>query len=96
MSQALRRNLARQAVVLVPAHVIELDEAHAALGQPAGQQAVGGVGAGLARIGAVQLEGGRRLLREVGQLRHGRLHAVRHLVLRDARGDLRVAELLAG
>ena len=28
--------------VLVPAAVEELDEAHAALGQPAGQQAVGG------------------------------------------------------
>ena len=34
----------------------------------------------------------RRLLREVGQLGHARLHAVGHLVLRDARGDLRVAE----
>ena len=61
--------LARQAFVLVPAHVIELDEAHAALGQAARQQAVGGVGAGLARIGAVEVEGGCRFLREVGQLR---------------------------
>ena len=42
--------------MLVPAAVEELDEAHAALGQPAGEQAVGGEGAGLAGVGAVQLE----------------------------------------
>ena len=47
----------RQVAVLVPAAVVELDEAHAALGQPPRQQAVGGEGAGLARVGAVQLEG---------------------------------------
>ena len=36
----------------------------------------------------------RRLVREVGQLRHRGLHPVRHLVLRDARCDLRIAELV--
>ena len=42
--------------MLVPAAVEELDEPHAALGQPPGQQAVGGEGPGLASLGAVQLE----------------------------------------
>ena len=50
----------RQIAVLVPAAMEELDEAHAALGQAARQNAVGGVGARLARIRAVQFEGGRR------------------------------------
>ena len=34
------------------------------------------------------------LVREIGQLGHRRLHPERHLVLRDARGDLRIAELV--
>ena len=50
--------------------------------------------AGPARIGTVELERARRLFRDIGQLRHRALHPVRHLVLRDARGDLRIAELL--
>ena len=44
----------RQVVVLVPAAVEELDEAHAALDETAGQEAVGGVGARLADLGAVE------------------------------------------
>src|SRR5579883_2314460 len=44
---------AGQAAVVVPAGVIELDEPDVALGQPAGQQAVGGERARLARIRAV-------------------------------------------
>ena len=48
---------------------------------------------GLRDVRAVQLEDALGLLREVGQLGHGGLHPKRHLVLRDARGDLRIAEL---
>ena len=43
------------AAVMVPVLVIELDEPHAALGQPAGQQAVRGERA-VARLAAVELE----------------------------------------
>ena len=82
-----------QVAVLVPAHVIELDEPHAALGQAAGQQAVGGEAAGLLDVGAVQVEDRLRLARQVGQLGHRRLHAVGQLVLGDAGDDLRVAGL---
>ena len=75
----------RQVAVLVPAAVEELDEAHAALGQPAGQQAVGGEGAGLARRRG---RTGRRSCcgsfdRSVSSGTRG-LHAEGHLVLGDA------------
>ena len=46
---------------MVPVAVIELDEAHAALGQPAGQQAVRGERA-VAALGAVQVETSLRLV----------------------------------
>ena len=88
---ALQREIARQIVVLIPAAMIELDEAHVALGEPPRQQAVGGVRARLARLRAVHLEDRVGLLRQIHQVRHGRLHPVRHLVLRDARFDLRIA-----
>src|SRR5712692_7555931 len=55
---ALQGYIAGQVVVLVPAAVVELNKAHAALGQTPRQQAVGGVGAGLPRIGSVQFESG--------------------------------------
>ena len=77
--------------MLVPAAFIKLDEAHAALSQPARQQAIRGVGAGLARIRSVQVEDALRLFRQIHQLRHRRLHAIRHLVLRDARLNFGIA-----
>ena len=64
-----------------------------ALGQPAGQQAVGGVGPRLADLGAVELEDRFRLAREVGQLGHRGLHPVGQLVLGDPREDLGIADL---
>ena len=83
--------IARQVVVMIPAAMIELNEADAALGQPPREQAVGGKRAGLARLRPVHLEDRVGLLREIRQLGHRRLHPVRHLVLRDARLDLRIA-----
>ena len=80
--------------VLVPAAMEELDEPHAALGQPAGQQAVGGEGPGLADVGAVQVEDRVRLVRQVGQLGDRGLHPVGQLVLGDPRGDLGIADLV--
>ena len=57
-----------QVAVLVPGFVEELHEAHAALDQPAGQQAVVGERR-LARLGAVHLEDVLRLAGDVHQLR---------------------------
>ena len=79
--------------VRVPAAVIELDEAHAALDEPAREQAVVGE-RHLARLGAVHLVDLPRLVRDVGQLRDARLHPVRQLVRRDARRRLRIAASL--
>ena len=50
---ALAADLLGQVGVLVPAHVIELNEAYAALGQAAGQEAIGGVGARPVHVGTV-------------------------------------------
>ncbi len=46
--------------------------------------------------GAIQLERALRLFRKIGQIGHGRLHAIGHLILRDARRDLRIAIGLLG
>ena len=78
---------------MVPIAMVELDEAHAALGQAARQQTIGGEGAGLLRILAVEIERARGLLGDVGQFRHRSLHAERHLVLRHARVGFGIAEL---
>ena len=83
-----------QIAVLVPAAMEELDEADAAFGQAARQKAVGGKRARLPRVGAVELEQRCRLFRKIRQLRHGRLHPIRHLVLANAAEDLRIAESL--
>ncbi len=56
------------AAVAVPVGVVELHEPHAALDEPAGEQAVGGERR-LARLDAVEVERLGRFLREVHQLR---------------------------
>ena len=81
--------------VLVPALMIELDEADAALGQPPCEQAVGGESARPGHVGSVKVQDMLGFSREVRNLGHARLHAVGHLILRHARFDLRV-ELALG
>ena len=76
----------------VPAFVVDVDEAHAALDHPPGQQAGPGERR-LGRVAAVQVE---RLLRSrccrsISSGADG-LQAEGHLVGGDARGDLRVAD----
>ena len=80
--------------VVVPVGVVELDEAHAALDQPAGQQAV----VRERRACPARRRTARASLRlsferSISSGRAG-LHAVGHLVGGDARGDLRVAGLV--
>ena len=79
-----------QVAMLVPGFVVELHEAHAALDQPAGEQAIVGKRR-LARLGAVQLEHVLRFLGRIHQLRRAALHPEGHLEGVDARGDLRIA-----
>ena len=74
----------------VPAFVVDRHEPHAALDEPAGEEA----GPGKARLGrraAVEGERLRRLLGEIHQLRRRGLEAVGHLVAGDPGGDLRIA-----
>ena len=46
----LPANRARKIAVLVPAGMVELNEANIPFGEPPGQQTVGGEGSGLARV----------------------------------------------
>ncbi len=91
---ALQRQIARQIAVLIPAAMVQLDEAHAALGQAPGQQTIRRIRARLARVRAVQIKNVFRLAGSVHQLRHRGLHAVRHLRLLNARQDFRIAQPL--
>ena len=72
---------------MIPVAMIELDEAHAALGQPARQQAVRSEGA-IAGLRRRRRRAPLRFLAHVHQVGHARLHPERHLVLRDAGLDL--------
>ena len=74
--------------MLVPAALVDLDETDAALGQAAGLEAVGGVGAGLAGVGTVEVEGGLGFLREVHQIGNRGLHPERHFERLDAGGQV--------
>ena len=88
--RSLLADLRGQIAVRVPAAHEELDETHTALGEPPGEQAVPREGPRLPHFGPVHLERRLALVGEVGELGHRELHAVSHLVLRQARGDLRV------
>ena len=81
---ALVGELAFDGDVLVPAAVEELDEADAALEQPAGHEAVGGVAAGFVDFGAVAVDDVLRFAAEVRQFGHRGLHAECHFVGGDA------------
>ncbi len=81
--------------MVVPIAMAELDEADAALGEAAGEEAVVGEG-GFAGRGAVEVEHVLRLLGEVGELGDAGLHAEGELVVFDLRGDGRVAEPAEG
>ena len=83
--KALAPEAGRQAAVVVPILMVELDELHAALGQPTCEQAVGGESAGVAGVGPVGIDHMRGLSAEVGDFGDARLQAERHFVVRDAR-----------
>ncbi len=78
-----------EVVVMVPIAVVKLDEPHAALGQAAREEAVGSERA-IAGLATIEVEDGFRLVGNIHQTRNGSLHPERHLVLRDARGNLRI------
>ena len=69
--------------------------ADATLDQPPSQQAMRRIRSRLPRILAVHLKRRVGFLGQIHQLRNGSLHPVRHLVLRNASLNLRIAEHLA-
>ena len=79
----------------IPGAVVKLNHAHAAFGEAAGHEAVGGEGAVTDFLNAVVFERLRGLALEVEQLGDARLHLESHLVLGDARGDLGVDGLFS-
>ena len=79
--------------MLVPAAMEELHEADAALDQPAGQQAIGGEGAGVLTSAPYMSSVACVSLVDVHQFRHGGLHAKGQLERVDPRLDLGIADL---
>ena len=82
-----------QVAVLVPAVVAQvltehLDEPHAALDQPPGDQALPAVGLGRRIVEAVELLRGCGFVRQIHQVGHGRLHAEGQLVVGDRASSL--------
>ena len=78
------------AAVMVPVAVIELDESHAPLGEPPGEQAVGGERA-VAPFRAVEVKRAGRFVGEIDEVGHAGLHLECELILGQPRRDLRVA-----
>ena len=91
---ALADDALLEAAVVVPVLVIELDETDAPLGEPPGENAVGGERAGVPCIGAVLFDQVVRLVGEIGHLGHARLHPEGHLVVGDPGRDLGVGDPL--
>ena len=92
LGQVLDDVVAGAGAVAVPAPVEELDVAHAALDQPAGQQAVVGERR-RPRLRSVLVQDRFGLLADVHHVGNGHLHAEGQLVLADPRQRLGVAEL---
>jgi len=76
--------------MMVPALVEQLHESHAPFHQTSCQQAVIRE-AGFARLRAILLVNVFGFVGNIHQLGHGRLHAIRHLVLIDACRDFRIS-----
>ena len=88
----LSADLFGQREVLIPAHVVKLNEADIAFGEAAGKQAVVGVGAAGGDVRTVHVEHMLRFVPRVGQLGHRHLHAVGHFILGDAGADFGISD----
>lgn len=78
--------------MLIPTHVVKLYEADVTFGKTARHEAVVCVGAALFDFGAIHVEDGFGLVRDVGEFGNRGLHAVGELVLLDAGVDLRIGK----
>ena len=78
---------------MIPAHVKQLHESNVPFGQPAGEQAVGGIATRPFHIRAVRIKNALRFPREVNQVGHASLHTKCHFVLGNSSLDFIVADL---
>ena len=85
---SLAADPSRQAAVMIPVLMIELDEAHPPLRQPPGEEAIGRERAGLARPRAVFLDHMRWLVGKIRDVGNARLHPEGELVVGDPSRDL--------
>ena len=89
---ALRLHAPWEVPVVIPVVVVDLDEANPPLDEAAGGERGVGEGARFLCIVAVEFKRAFGLGRKLGEFRHARLHPERHLILRDSRVRLRVAD----
>ncbi len=79
------------ATMMVPATVVELNEANTPFCQSACQQAVGGKRS-VTALGTIEVQGLLGFLGDIDQVRNAGLHPESHLVLADSRGNFRVGD----
>ena len=79
---------------MVPVCVVKLDESTASFNEPPSQQTVSREARFSHVLDAVVGERFFRLARQVHQLGSAALHAVRHFVRGNPRGDFRIADLV--
>src|SRR4051812_32421022 len=79
-------------IVRVPPAMKELHKSNAAFAQAASDQHIVGISPWFFGVFAIQIERALWLARNVRQLWHGRLHAIRKLVLGDAGFDLGISD----
>ena len=75
-------------VVLIPSAHVQLDETNITFSKPARHEAVCRKASGLTHIRSIHLKRCFALVTEVREFRHRHLHAVRHLMLRNASARL--------
>ena len=88
---ALGVKFCRDAPVLIPARMHQLNKTHTALRQSPSHQAVVCERPWFFHLRSVQRQRGLRLVAEVGQFRNTGLHLVGHFILGDTRGNFRIA-----
>ena len=79
--------------MMIPSHVIELDEPNAPFRHPPRQETICGIGPSGPRVLAVEPESRIRFAADIGQFGDAGLHLEGHLVLPDPRIDFGIAAL---
>ena len=92
---ALSADRVGEAAMMIPPHVKQLHEAHAALREAPGEEAVVGIAPGALDVGPVGLEHVLRLVADPDEIGHARLHPEGHLILARPGGDVGIADAIS-